>query len=529
MRLSFADLRDGLVLVGFPDAGSDAANRAAVALARSLAPLTSRGLRDAIPAARTLLLSFDPLRLSHDSVRRAASGARVSSPGAGGAARTLEVAASFDGEDLATVAAAAGLRPRAFVDGFLAAEYRVAFLGFAPGFPYLTGLPERLRASRLATPRLRVPAGSVAIAGAYAGIYPSATPGGWRLVGRTAARLFDPRRDPPALFAAGDRVRFAESRIPDDAATAARREHGAVAGAVFRVARPGLWTAVVGAPRWGLASSGVPPGGAMDSVSAAAANAAVGNPADAGLLEAAVDGPELDALAPCVAAVAGADSAVTCGGVARAHGEPFAVAIGDRVIFGRARKGMRTYLAVGGGLRDAEETAGTRRVERGDLLLLADASPREDVARHRRDARLLDSGPLALRAISGPHATMFTPDSVDAFFSREWRVSPQSDRRGLRLEGAPLDHLESAEVEPVGAAPGSIQVPGGGLPIVLGPDGPVTGGYPRIATVIGADLHLLGRAAPGDAVRFVPATLDEALVAIAASGSTMGPPNGARA
>jgi len=267
----------------------------------------------------------------------------------------------------------------------------------------------------------------------------------------------------------------------------------------------------------------------MDSVSAAAANAAVGNPAGAGLLEAAVDGPELEALAPCVAAVAGADSPVTCGGVVRAHGEPFAVAMGDRIIFGRAREGMRTYLAVGGGLRDAEETAGTRRVERGDLVLRADAAPRGDGAPQGRDARRLHAGPLALRAISGPHATMFTPDSVDAFFSREWRVSPQSDRRGLRLEGAPLEHLESAEVEPVGAAPGSIQVPGGGLPIVLGPDGPVTGGYTRIATVIGADLHLLGRAGPGDAVRFVPATLDEALAALGSSGSTMGPPDGAHA
>jgi len=110
-------------------------------------------------------------------------------------------------------------------------------------------------------------------------------------------------------------------------------------------------------------------------------------------------------------------------------------------------------------------------------------------------------------------AETFTAASLDAFFEREWRVSPQSDRRGLRLEGAPLEHVHAAEVDPVGAAPGSVQVPGGGLPIVLGPDGPVTGGYPRIATVIGADLHRLGQAAPGDAVRFVPATLEDALAA----------------
>jgi antagonist of KipI len=250
----------------------------------------------------------------------------------------------------------------------------------------------------------------------------------------------------------------------------------------------------------------------MDPLSAAAANAAAGNPPDAGVLEVAVEGPELEALAPCVAVLAGADVPVSCGGAGRAHGEPFAVAAGDRIIFGRARKGMRAYLAVGGGLRDAVDSAGTRRVEREDLLVAAAAQSRGGAASGPRVSPV-EGGPFTLRAIPGPHAAMFTGGSVDAFFASEWRVSPQSDRRGLRLEGPPLEHVNETEVDPVGAAPGSVQVPGGGLPIVLGPDGPVTGGYPRIATVIGADLHVLGQAAPGDAVRFVPATLSDALAA----------------
>ena len=510
MRLSFSDLRDGLVLVDFPEASNDAANRAAVALSRALATLRERGLRDAIPAARTLLLSFDPVRLSHGAVRRAASrqGGRASARVADGPGRTLDIPTAFDGEDLATVAAASGLTPGELVGLFCEAEYRVSFLGFAPGFPYLTGLPERLRVPRLPTPRVRVPAGSVAIAGEYAGIYPSATPGGWRLVGRTGARLFDPRRDPPALFSAGDRVRFSQVRRVDEPAAP---ERPAPPAPLFRVERAGLWSAVVGAPRWGLASSGVPQGGPMDPASAAAANAAAGNPPDAGVLEAAVEGPELEALAPCVAAIAGADVPVSCNGAARPHGQPFAVAAGDRVIFGRARKGMRAYLAVDGGLLDSQETAVTRRLERGDLLAADAAAGGRAPAGSSGTAAAV--GPFTLRAIPGPHAAMFTAASLDAFFGREWRVSPQSDRRGLRLEGAPLEHVHAAEVDPVGAAPGSVQVPGGGLPIVLGPDGPVTGGYPRIATVIGADLHRLGQAAPGDAVRFVPATLEDALAA----------------
>jgi KipI family sensor histidine kinase inhibitor len=516
MRLSFTDLRDGLVLVDFPGASDDAANRAAVALARSLAPLSSRGLRDAVPAARTLLLSFDALRLSHGAVRSAVSRTRVDAAARDAPARTLEIPATFDGEDLAGVAAAARLSPGELVAAYTAAEYRVAFLGFSPGFPYLTGLPDALRAPRLSTPRLRVPAGSVAIGGPWTGIYPSATPGGWRLIGRTAAAVFDARRSPPALFAAGDRVRFVA--IPDATAVpspAPPPASGPSSGGrpLFRVARPGLWSAVVGAPRWGMASSGVPPGGAMDALSFGAANAAAGNAADAGALEIAMDGPELEALAPCVAAVAGADIPVACGGAPRPHGQPFAVAAGDRLSFGRTRKGMRAYLAVGGGLREAEETWQTRCLERGGVLL--GDGMRAPEAPSPAAAVETEGGGWTLRAIPGPHVAMFEPGSVDAFFAGEWRVSPQSDRRGLRLDGATLRHAspDETEVAPVGAAPGSVQVPGGGLPIVLGPDGPVTGGYPRIATVIGADLHLLGRAAPGDALRFRPATLEEAITA----------------
>jgi len=514
VKPTFVDLRDGLVLADFPGASDDAANRAAVALARSLAPLRSSGLRDAIPAARTLLLSFDPRRLSHESVRAAASRTGLDQ-GAARPARTLELQAVFDGEDLDGGAAAARLSRAELAAAYTAAEFRVAFLGFSPGFPYLTGLPERLRMPRLSTPRLRVPAGSVAIGGAWTGIYPSATPGGWRLIGRTSARLFDPRRTPPALLSAGDRVRFAAvAALPAEAPSIQTQSDLSSDAPLFRVARAGLWSAVVGAPRWGMASSGVPPGGPMDALAFAAANAAAGNPAGACALEMAVDGPELEALAPCVAAAWGAERPIACGGSPRRHGQPFAVAAGDRLSFGRARKGMRTYLAIAGGLRDAEETWQTRRLERGDALFGArlEASPSTRVAGwpHASDEGLSRT---TLRAIPGPHAEMFEPASLDAFFEADWRFSPQSDRRGLRLEGAPLRHArpEDAEVPPVGAAPGSIQVPGGGQPIVLGPDGPVTGGYPRIATVIRADVHLLGRAAPGDILRFAPATLAEAL------------------
>lgn len=112
------------------------------------------------------------------------------------------------GPDLAALAERAGLSQADWIARHAAVEYSVAFLGFQPGFPYLTGLPETLRAPRRDEPRVRVPAGSLAIGGAYAGIYPQAGPGGWQLVGHTEIILFDPAQARPALFAPGDRVKF---------------------------------------------------------------------------------------------------------------------------------------------------------------------------------------------------------------------------------------------------------------------------------------------------------------------------------
>jgi 5-oxoprolinase (ATP-hydrolysing) subunit B len=127
------------------------------------------------------------------------------------ASRLHRIVVSYGGKagpDLAALAERAGLSLQDWIAQHAAAEYRVAFLGFQPGFPYLAGLPEKLQAPRRAEPRVRVPAGSLAIGGSYAGIYPKSGPGGWQIVGVTEAVLFDPRQSSPALFAPGDRVRF---------------------------------------------------------------------------------------------------------------------------------------------------------------------------------------------------------------------------------------------------------------------------------------------------------------------------------
>ena len=179
------------------------------------------GALEFVPAARTVLVRFDPALTSSGLLAaRIGEVARAMDGEAGGAggvgdADVLEIPVRYDGEDLDYVAALAGLSVAEVVARHCAPVYTVAFCGFAPGFGYLTGLDDALWLPRLAVPRTRVPAGSVAIADRYAAVYPQASPGGWNLLGRTDVAVWDAGRQPPAMFAPGVRVRFvAEPGLP---------------------------------------------------------------------------------------------------------------------------------------------------------------------------------------------------------------------------------------------------------------------------------------------------------------------------
>ncbi|MGY1835314.1 allophanate hydrolase subunit 1 [Blastococcus sp. SYSU DS0510] len=168
------------------------------------APLA--GQVDLVPAARTVLVLLDRPVTDLDVV--ALRGLVPAAPEGGPARAPVVLPVVFDGPDLAEVARLTGHPEEDVVAALTGAALTVAFGGFAPGFGYLTGLPAELHVPRRTTPRTRVPAGSVALAGPYAGVYPRASPGGWQLVGRTDAVLFDVDRDPPALLAPGTAVRF---------------------------------------------------------------------------------------------------------------------------------------------------------------------------------------------------------------------------------------------------------------------------------------------------------------------------------
>ncbi|MEV6830465.1 allophanate hydrolase subunit 1 [Amycolatopsis sp. NPDC051102] len=173
----------------------------------ALSRLAPDGVEELVPAARTLLVRFDP---AVTDAQRLGALLRQVSPvdGAVTDAGEVVIPVVYDGEDLADVAAETGLSVGSLIARHTAGRYVSAFCGFAPGFAYLSGSDPVLHVPRRSSPRTRIPAGSVAIAGEYSAVYPSASPGGWRLLGRTDAPVWDVERDPPNLLPPGTRVRF---------------------------------------------------------------------------------------------------------------------------------------------------------------------------------------------------------------------------------------------------------------------------------------------------------------------------------
>jgi KipI family sensor histidine kinase inhibitor len=519
------DVAEGAVLVEYPEASEEEANQRAVVVARSLATRAPAGFFDAVPGACNLLVLFDPRRMTRErlaeEVRRGAREAER----ANDSRRVLQIPVFYEagpatGPDLEDLARSAGIAPEEVARRHAAAEYRVAFLGFAPGFPYMTGLARELHAPRLATPRTRVPAGSVGIGGRYTGIYPEETPGGWRLIGRAPVRLFDAKKDPPSLLLPGDRVRFQpipgeefERRLP----MLDRAEPVEVVSnrPVLTIALAGVLTSVQGAPRRGWAIYGVPPGGAMDPETLARGNALVGNPPSAPALEMTLVGPELEFVSEAVIVLSGGRLEAQVNGRPLPEGNVCSVRAGDSVRVGSIRGAARAYLCVAGGLAETERPQLSRRLGPGDVVFL-DTLPRSSEGSPARTgpspAGLETQGEeTRVRVLAGPQRGFFDPEGLATFLRSPYRVSASSDRRGIRLEGPAIVNRESPEIPPEGTALGGIQVPGDGQPIILGPDRPVTGGYAKIATVFEGDFPRVARAAPGSVLRFEEVSLADLL------------------
>jgi len=209
-------LRDGdaALVLAFPARLDPAINMRCVAVAEALRRRRVRGVRDVVEAFATVTVHFDPLAGDVDEISAALRGLAETAAPAGrepAARREIRLPVCYGGArgpDLAAVARFGRCSEAEVVERHCRASYRVYMLGFQPGFAYLGTVDRRIAAPRRATPRVRVPAGAVGIAGRQTGVYPIASPGGWQLVGQTPVRVFDRLRADPFLLAAGDRVRF---------------------------------------------------------------------------------------------------------------------------------------------------------------------------------------------------------------------------------------------------------------------------------------------------------------------------------
>jgi KipI family sensor histidine kinase inhibitor len=520
-------------------------NARAIAIAASVRELRLAGVRDVVPTFRSVAVHLDPLVADIDAVRLALVRACDVAPTAV-AGRSLEVPVVYGGEegpDLDDVAASAGMSVDEVIQCHMGRTYTVFMLGFLPGFAYMASVDGRIAVPRRPAPRGRVAAGSVGIAGAQTGVYPRDSPGGWQIIGRTPLAVFDPAQSPAALFAPGDTVRFV---AVSNMGAAFRRPEGGMgrlkaapttAEGVARyvtVVSPGLFTTIQDRGRWGHQANGVPVAGPMDIDSHDAANAAVGNPSDAATLEVTLTGPELRFDHDAVIAVAGADIGASVDGAALPRHACCPVRPGSILRFGERRTGARAYVAFGGGI-DIPIVLGSRATHvlsglgglGGRALVAGDRFPLgptggEAEADHGRLSRLgsearpsVPAGGARLRVLPGPQDDRLPAAALEELVRSRFRVSPQSNRMGYRLEGARIPTAESAEMISDATFTGSIQVPPSGEPILLMADRQTTGGYPQIATVITADLPLAGQLAPGDWVEFTMCTRHEAVAALA--------------
>jgi inhibitor of KinA len=206
---------DRCLLIGVGDTVDPATSQRVFALVRRLKERPIPGVLDIVPAFTTVALHYRPglLGAAPFEALRAAVLERLAEPldAAASAGRSIDIPVCYGGEfgpDLDDVAAACGLSAEQVIERHMQSAHRVYMLGFAPGFPFIGGLDPALKMPRRASPRTRIPPGSVGIARDQSCVYPLETPGGWNLIGRTPVRLFDPAANPPCLLAPGDRVRF---------------------------------------------------------------------------------------------------------------------------------------------------------------------------------------------------------------------------------------------------------------------------------------------------------------------------------
>lgn len=481
------------------------------------------GVEEIVPAARTLLVYFRP-----GAISREALAAQIAERDLGskkrGAGKLIEIPVHYNGEDLDDVARELGISRDEVIRRHTGSDYSVAFCGFAPGFAYLSG-GAGFVVPRRSTPRTRIPAGAVALAGGFSGIYPQASPGGWQIIGVTATRMWDLERDEPALLQPGHRVRFVDAgpqAAPQVQVPESVQSVESATGPHLEIVSSGLQTLFQDLGRPGRAGQGVSASGALDRGALRAANRAVGNDPASACLEVLMGGLSFVCHGQTVAAVTGANSVIevrTLSGqrLRPALYAPFILQAGDQVSLQAPSAGLRNYLAIRGGFSatpvlgslatDTLAQVGPKAVAAGDRLGFNTRVGGTAVSLDEQPAFAMPrpGEVVTLDVVMGPRSDWFTSQAQALLAEQQWQVTPQSNRIGIRLAGEqPLQRAIDGELPSEGTSVGAIQVPPSGQPVLFLADHPLTGGYPVIAVVAPHHLDLAGQIPVNAQIRFNP-------------------------
>lgn len=515
-----------------------------MALYRNLQGLPIAGVQELVPAARTLLVHFRPAAITQADLiaelrERAALAAVEMQESARPAGRLVEIPVHYNGEDLPEVAERLGISTQEVIARHTGQPWLAAFAGFAPGFVYLAeGHPSFRNLARRRSPRTRVPAGSVALAGDFSAVYPKDSPGGWQLIGVTDIAMWNLQRPEPAYVQPGFRVQFRDAvagsvhiSLPSQtvavAASPSRTQAMADPNAsTIEFLDTGLQTLVQDAGRHGMSGLGISPSGALDAPAMRQANRLVGNPVDTPVLENVLGRLKLRCHGKAVVAVTGAETRLQLQAAdgrnwpVSAH-QAVALDDGDTLLVEAPSAGVRCYVAARGGWditpvlgscsTDTLAQVGPPMLVRGDRVAVGATVPAEHLqatAAADPDARTRPDLPksgdcVTLDVVMGPRTDWFTAEALQRFSSQEWRVTPQSNRIGMRLEGEhPLPRCRHDELPSEGTICGAIQVPISGQPVLFLADHPLTGGYPVIAGIASHHLALAAQIPVGCRVRF---------------------------
>ncbi|MCK9515856.1 MAG: carboxyltransferase domain-containing protein [Ottowia sp.] len=507
----------------------------ALALYRSLQARTPAGVAELVPAARTVLVRYEPAatsqaQLEGELLRRGSELDHESADQPEG--RVVSIPVHYDGADLPQLAELLGLSVQEVIRRHTSRPWQAAFAGFSPGFVYLAGDHFGRDIPRHRVPRTQVPAGSVALAGRLSAIYPSNSPGGWQLLGTTDIAMWDLDREEPAYLQPGLQVQFVDAgaRKHVNLPAARRRQQPqppapqpASGSAVIEFVQPGLQTLPQDRGRPGKTQLGVSASGALDRGALERANQLVGNPPGTPVLENTFGQMTLRCHGRATLAVAGASVPLALHAADGTHwplrgDRAIALDDGDTLVLGSPQRGLRCTLAARGGWqlaavldscsRDTLAGLGPPPIAAGARLAVGRAvAPRllRAVALAEPAAATLPrmGETVTLDVALGPRSDWFTPEALALLQSQPWRVTPQSDRVGMRLDGPKaLARSRDDELPSEGIVSGAVQVPASGQPLLFLADHPLTGGYPVIAVILRHHLDLAAQIPPGCDIRF---------------------------